>query len=369
MLTEKALDELLSSRPASPVLSVYLDVDPSDTGLEAHKLRLRQLLREFEASAGPDVEAIVRHVEHDFARSARSLAAFSCADEGYLKTFGLAVPLRSRARRMDRPYVKPLADLLDLYGHYGVAVVDKVGARLFYFHLGELREREGVMGESVRHAKRGGASTFPGRRGGVAGQTRYVQEVADRNLREAARVAAEFFEDNKVRRVLIGGTQANVRRFQPFLPKTWQSLIVGTFPMDMEAGHALVLDKAMTLGREAEQRAELRVVESLVTAAAKEREGVVRLDETLRAVHAGRVQTLVIRDGFRAPGFRCRGCGYLTADRPTGACPFCGNVFEDIEDAVELAVRRVMSDGGEVEVVGQHAALERVGSIGALLRY
>ncbi|HET7009139.1 MAG TPA: hypothetical protein VFI11_00055 [Anaerolineales bacterium] len=369
MLTEKALDELLAFRPSSPVLSVYLDVDPSDTGLEAHKLRLRQLVREFETSAREDIDAIVRYVQHDFARSARSLAAFSCAAEGYLKTFPLAVPLRSRARRMDRPYVKPLADLLDLYGHYGVAVVDQVGARLFYFHLGELREREGVLGESVRHTKRGGASTFPGRRGGTAGQTRYVQEVAERNLREAARAAAEFFSENKVRRVLLGGTPANVRRFQSYLPKTWQSLIVGTFPMDMDAGHALVLERALALGREAEQEAEVRVVESLITAAAKEKEGVVRLDDTLGAVHAGRVQTLVIRDGFRAPGFRCRGCGYLTANRPTGACPFCGNSFEDIEDAVEMAVRKVMSDGGEVEVVGRHAALERVGSIGALLRY
>jgi peptide subunit release factor 1 (eRF1) len=270
---------------------------------------------------------------------------------------------------MDRPYVKPLADLLDQYGHYGVAVVDQVGARLFYIHLGELREREGVLGEAIRHTKRGGASAFPGRRGGVAGQTRYSDEVADRNLREAARAAAEFFEDNKVRRVLFGGTQANVRRFQSFLPKAWQSLTVGTFPMDMDAGSARVLAKAMELGQEAERQAELRIVEGLVTAAAKEKDGVVRLDPTLRAIQDGRVQTLVIRDGFRAPGFRCRGCGYLTAARPTGACPFCGKDFDDIADAVELAVHKVMSDGGEVEVVGRHAALERVGSIGAFLRY
>ena len=139
--------------------------------------------------------------------------------------------------------------------------------------------------------------------------------------------------------------------------------------MDMDAGHIRVLEKDMNLGQEAEQQAELSLVESLITAAAKEKEGVAGLDGALQAVHAGRVQTLVIRDGFRAPGFRCQGCGYLTAVRPVGACPFCGNAFEEIDDAVELAVRKAMSDGAEVEVVGTHAALERVGSIGALLRY
>lgn len=369
MLSEKDLDELLSYRPASPVLSVYLDLDPSRAGAESHKLQLRQLLREYEASAPDDVEALVRYLEHAGARSSRSLAAFSCAAAGYLKAYPLAVPIRSRARRIDRPYVKPLASLLDHYGHYGVALVDRQGARLFHFHLGELREQEGVLGEAVRHTKRGGASTFPGRRGGVAGLTDRARELTDRNLRGAARAAASFFEDNRIRRVLIGGTQASVKRFRSLLPKTWQSLIVGTFPMGMEAGHAQVLERAMALGQQAEQGEEASLVDRLLTAAAKGREGVLRLDPTLQALRAGQVRILVLRDGFRAPGFRCRGCGYLTAQRPTGACPFCGGAFEEIEDAVELAVRQVMSADGEVEVIGAQSALERSGSIGAFLRY
>jgi peptide subunit release factor 1 (eRF1) len=327
------------------------------------------MLREFETAAPADVEAVLRYVEHAFARSSRSLAAFSCAADGYLRIFPLAVPIRSRARRMDLPYLKPLANLIDLYGHYGVAVVDQLGARLFYFHLGELREREGILGETVRHTKRGGASTFPGRRGGIAGQTQHTEEVTDRNLREAARAAAAFFEENHVRRVLIGGSHANVKRFQSFLPKSWQSLIVGTFPMDMDANSAQVRERALALAQKAEVEAEESLVERLLTAAAKGREGVVRLDPTLHAVRAGQVQTLVLRDGFRAPGFRCRGCEYLTAQRPVGGCPFCGNEFDEIEDAVELAVRQVMSAGGEVEVLGDHTAFERAGSIGALLRY
>jgi peptide subunit release factor 1 (eRF1) len=137
----------------------------------------------------------------------------------------------------------------------------------------------------------------------------------------------------------------------------------------MEAGHAQVLERAMALGQQAEQGEEASLVERLLTAAAKGREGVLRLDPTLQALRAGQVRILVLRDGFRAPGFRCRGCGYLTAQRPTGACPFCGGAFEEIEDAVELAVRQVMSADGEVEVIGAQSALERSGSIGAFLRY
>lgn len=74
-----------------------------------------------------------------------------------------------------------------------MVLVDKQGARLFSFHLGELQEQEGVMGEAIRHTKRGGGSQAAGRRGGTAGQTDYVEEMADRNIKEVIEAATRFF--------------------------------------------------------------------------------------------------------------------------------------------------------------------------------
>lgn len=367
MLTERDLKELIDYRPGSPMLSVYLNLDPTEGPPDAVRLQLRQMLKQTGA-APEDEQAVVQYVEHEFGGAGRSLAIFSCRSKGFFRAYPLMVPVRSRARVMDRPYVKPLADLLDHYGGYGVVLVDKQGARLFHFHLGQLTEQEGTLGETVRRTKRGGGSTAPGRRGGTAGQTRYAEEVAERNLKEAARFAARFFKDRRVRRVLIGGTEENVSLFQSQLPKAWQSLVVGTFPMEMTAGHAQVLARAMDLVQQAERESEARQVQAVITAAAKGREGVVGLDETLSAAHEGRVQTLVLSDGFRAPGYRCQGCGFLTV-QVLERCPFCGRDFERLDDAVEMVVRKVMADGGEVEVVRGSAELDRVGRIGALLRY
>jgi hypothetical protein len=50
-------------------------------------------------------------------------------------------------------------------------------------------------------------------------------------------------------------------------------------------------------------------------------------------------------------------------------CPFCENEFDEISDAVELAVRRVMRDSGEVEVIRESEEIEDFKKIGALLRY
>ncbi len=191
MLTDRDLKDLLEYHANSPLLSVYLNTEPNSGSVDTEKLRLRSLLKEIELPE--DVERVIRYFDHEFDWSGRSVVVFSCVPEEYFRAFPLAVVVRSRARVGDRPYVKPLADLLDSFGGYGVALVDKQGARLFYFHLGELMEKEGVVGEEVRRTKRGGGSQATGRRGGVAGKTNYVEELADRNIKEVGGFCRPIF--------------------------------------------------------------------------------------------------------------------------------------------------------------------------------
>ena len=365
MFSDSVLRELLEYSSPSPVLSVYMNTDMTEGSIDVLKLRLRTLLKE--AHRPQDEAVISKYFELEREWTGRSVAMFSCAAQHFFKAFPLAVPLRSRVFVGNQPYVKPLADLLDAYGGYGVALVDKQGARLFLFHLGELREQEGILGAEVRHSKRGGASSLPGRLGGSAGKTRHIEQTVERNLKESANFAAKFFEANHVRRVLIGGTDGNVSKFQSLLPKAWQSLVVGTFAMSMTAHPDEVQGKALQIGMEYERRREKRLVEQVITSAAKGADGVVNLEDTLAAVHEGRVQTLVVSEGYRAPSFQCQGCSYLTT-QSLQACPFCGKPFGRIDDAVELAVRKVMQDGGEVEIVYDNPQLEAMG-IGGMLRY
>ena len=365
MLTDQDINELVSYKAKNPVLSVYLNTDPAQGNADAHRLRLRSMLKDVKLG---DVDAVLRYFDHQHDWSGRSVAVFSCAPEGFWRAFSLPVPVRSRVRINETPHVKPLADLLDSYGGYGVALVDKQGARLFHFHLGELQEQEGILGEEVHHTKRGGGSQAVGRRGGVAGQTAYEDEVAGRNMRDAVDFAVHFFADKKVRRVVIGGTDDNVALFRSYLPKSWQSLVVGAVPLEMTASHSQVLERTMQIGLEAEKRRELHLVETLVTNTAKGKGGVLNLEDTLNAIREGRVQTLLMRDGFRAPGTRCQGCGYISS-LPMDGCSFCNGQTEEIPDVVELAVHQVMQSGGEVEVLRGEQAVKGFEQIGAILRY
>jgi peptide chain release factor subunit 1 len=366
MLTDHDVQELLKYQPGKSVLSVYLNTDPAEGNADAYKLRLRSMIKDVDLPE--DVEAVLLYFDHEHEWTGRSVAVFSCAQDGFLKTYALAVPIRSRVRVSDKPYVKPLADLFDSYGGYGVVLVDKQGARLFHFHLGELQEQEGLVGESVRRTKRGGGSQAAGRRGGSAGQTDYVDEVTDRNVKDAVEFATRFFAEKNVRRIVIGGAEDTVALFRSQLPKAWQSLVIGSFPISMTASHIEVLERALAIGKEAENRREAHLVKTVVTNTAKGRGGVIDLQDTLEAIREGRVQSLLIRDGYRAPGYRCKSCGYITVTSAE-VCSFCGGKFEEIPDAVELAVRQVMQSGGDIEVLHNDQVLKGFDKIGALLRY
>ncbi|GEM_PF-81863 len=376
MFTEKDLRELINYTAPQPVLSVYLNTDPSQGNADAYHLRLRNLLKGLkipigEALIGGDlassVSAVEKYFQQDYNWQGRSVAVFACAPMNFFKAYPLAVPVRDLARVSDRPNVKPLTDLLDIYGGYGVVLVDRQGARVFHFHLGELREQEGTVGEQVKRTKRGGSSSMPGRRGGAAGQTRAVEETVDRNIKEAVLFAVRFFEEKHVRRILIGGTDDNIALFRSELPKAWQSLVMGSFPMSMTASHLDVLTKAMTIGHQADCERERHMADGVITAAAKGGAAVIGLRPTLEALNGGRVQTLLLSENLHMPGWHCQACDHLSVDGQK--CPNCNTTMDTVPDAMELAVMAVLRHKGSVELLRPYEAFEQAGGVGAALRY
>ncbi len=366
MLSETNLRELLDFSATAPVLSVYLNTEPSEGNADAYRLRLRSMLKD--VNLPQDVEAIERYFQHEYNWAGKGVAVFSCAPQGFFRTYSLALPVQNLVHVGPRPSVRPLADLFDNYGGYGVALIDKQGARLFFFHLGELREQNGVVGEEVRKVKHGSASTVTGQRGGMAGKTTHGDELVDRNLKETVDFAVHFFEDNHVRRILIGATDENAAQFRSHLPKAWQSLVVGAFAMPMTASHTEVLAKTLQIGGEAEAQREAQMVSGMITSAAKQSGAVVGLNATLDAVNTSRVQRLVLAEGFAPSGYHCPACGALVA-KAAPACPQCGAALSPALDIIDLAVSAVLRSGGDVEVIHRNAELEQSGKIGALLRY
>ncbi len=370
MFSRKDLQELAEYKgTGAPVLSLYLNVDPSQHTTDEYKLALRQLLRDAgERAAAKDIAAVEHFFDLEYDWSGRGVAVFSCSADSFWRAYPLATPVPDHVFVGPKPYVTPLAKLWDTFGRFVVAVVDKQGARLLLFHVGELINTDGVMGEPVRRVKSGGGSAEKGRRGGTgATANKHEDEVAARNLKEAAELTVAFCEAHQPRNLLLGGKADALKLFRAKLPRVWADRVIGTFAADMAIHENQVRDKALKILEEVEHEREAALTDAVITAAAKGKGGVVRLDDTLSAAHEGRVQTLLVSEGYKAEGFQCRQCAYVTSQR-LDKCPFCGGMVEQIPDAVEAIIQQVLEQGGRVEIVAGHPELA-VAGVGALLRY
>jgi peptide subunit release factor 1 (eRF1) len=367
MLSETALQELLSFEEVEgKVLSLYLNADLSQQTPDAVRLTARGLLRDVNNGSAPDAVRIEQYLEQSHEWSNPGLAVFSCERRGFFRAIPTAVAFRNRLRVGTTPYVKPLAHFLDYYAHYGVILVDRAGARFFIFHLGELQKTGGAVGEDVRKVKLGSGSSAPGVRGSM-GAGRYEQELADRNLREIAAEAADFFAQGQIRRLFIGGTSEVLAQFRDQLPKQMQSRVAATFTMDKMAPEHEVREKSLALLTEDNDRRERQLVSNLIAAAASGSNALLGLDEVLQAVVDGRVQTLVLSDGYRHPGYVHRESGFLLAN--LARSPIAAAELESVADVVDEAVIRTITQGGQIEVISDNPALEEAGRIGAMLRY
>jgi peptide chain release factor subunit 1 len=367
MITQEQLQELLSyDSQGKQVLSIYLDTDSTGESMDAIKLRVRGMLKEAQLKQTEEVHMVEQFLDTGYDWSKPGLAMFANNDGTFFRAYPTAVAFRNRVRTGPKPYVKPLAHLMDHYAHYGVILVDKVGARYFEYHLGELLETEGVMGEEVQKVKKGGGSSAVGMRGGQGGG-RHENEVVHRNLRAAAQGAGRFFEKRPIRRLFLGGTSETTAELRELLPKKLQSCLAGTFNIAMTANEHEVHQHTIHLLAEANAEREKKLVENMVGLHAGGGTAVIGLDDTLQAVSDKRVQTLIISDGFRAPGYQDEASGFIVAN--IARSPMSEQELSEVEDVVDAAVASTMIQGGHVEIINDNSVLEAAGRIGAILRY
>lgn len=127
-----ALERLGRLETAGPVLSVYLDLDPSrfptpaarDAELSA--LLSRAGARDLDARRVRD--AVKTHP--DLTHGAQSVAIFSCAEAGALEVLALPEPVEPLVVVDTVPWLEPLAAMITAED-WGVAVVSRRAARLF----------------------------------------------------------------------------------------------------------------------------------------------------------------------------------------------------------------------------------------------
>ncbi len=342
------------------VLSVYLNVDPHRRNVEKYRLALRNLLNQAEHAAEADIEKIRNYVEMGYNRQGRGLVMFSCAAADFWWAHSFQPPVEDKVFVSFRPYIRPLAMLIDTYERCGVIHVDQSGARLYIFNMGVLEAAEGYLGEEVKVHRAGGWA--------AQRYQRHEAEQARQNLQVAAELAETFYREAETRRLILAGTEKNIARFKELLSHRLRAMVVGQINADANASPAELRDKALALAQEAENIEANALAEQIVTSAHKGGNAVLGLAETLTAVQTGRAQHVVVLSDYMQPAYRFVDSGYILLELNEQSELASGKI-QSLPDGVDSVIRRAMAQSIGVTILDKHPALADAGKIGALTRY
>ncbi len=376
-ISRREIEDLIEreARPDSRVLSVYLDTDQHNPinlnrGFEVvFRNMLRQVVqpedKRRQVQLKEDADRVLQFLDN-YRDTKRGLVIFSDAGGDFFRVRELAVNVHNILSWRDKPYVRPLLELIDEHERYGVVLTDREHARLFSIFLGELEEHQEVFARAdVTHVKTSGTDHMRSQMN--------IQRKADlharRHLKEVAQSMLRLAAKHEFDRLILAGTVEATSELEGLLAKALRVRVVRKIALAIEANTALVLEETLKIEQEVERRRESDLVEQLITAAHKKQNAVVGLEDTLLALQEWRVWQLVYCEGLNLRGSQCANCEALTASNEL--CPYCSHAVRPMNDLIQLAAERVFDLEGKVEQVRGPAAarLKEVGSIGAVLHF
>jgi peptide subunit release factor 1 (eRF1) len=375
----KELHEIFSrpERPHRSMLSVYLDVDQSrpsnlNRGFET---QLKNLIAGIRPTIHDETDLsrfnLAAHRITDFVSAyqpqARGLGLFFDEADGFFRDVEFDVPIQREAHWDRVFYLQPLANALDQFETYGIAMLDRQNLRLFTVFLGHIEEhvREGFGPDRVRHIKTSGTDH-------IASASR-IQRKADEklrlNLKHAVKMIDWLVEARHLNRLILAGTPEITAEIRNLLPKRLAMRVVGEVDIAIDALASDVLAASMDVAETCERETEVQKVNEVITTASITDKAVTGLGHVLKAINSDRVWELIYCEDWRATGFECERCGGLFSIEKT-SCPYCGGKLQVVNDVVERAVEHALRNGSKIDVVvGEAAAsLATSGGIAAFLK-
>jgi peptide subunit release factor 1 (eRF1) len=359
----------VTAAPA-PVVSVYLNTRWAD---EHQRGRVRVFLknelaraREAGGAALADLDWIEREgeslVNQERFPEAHGVAMFACHALELREVLPVKAPFTDRFVVADAPFVAPLATMLEQVLSALVVFIDTESARLIPVGSQGAGEEVVLTGEVPGRHSRGGWAQMAQSR-----YQRHIQEHRSRHFDAVAESLVKLVAEHGVERIAMAGEQKNVTVFRKSLPPRIARLIVGTVAGARYEPSSLIVARAVELLGHLEGQNQGVEVDAALTEAAKSKQAVAGLEETIDAVNRGAVHHLYVLRTFSEIGGICSGCEALQRGAaPT--CHLCGQATKPTDLGAAMA-DRVVDNGGKVESVEIHQGLGRIGGVAAILRY
>lgn len=334
-----------------------------------------------------DVARITAFVENDVDPSARGLFVVASDRLGVFETIVLDVPMPSTLVVESIPALRPLVHAAEDYPSYVAVNADQQEANIWT--IARQTWSENIQVESnlyPRHQASGGLN-----------QQRY-QRRADERVEAFAKTISDqltrlFLESAAPPDYLILSTEEPMSSaISGQLHQEVSARLLGALTLPVSASAQDIAVAAAPMVEAEERRQERDAVQQVHDGVGSQTLGIAGAVDTLRALAAGQVRTLVMNDDFASQGwadytFPLFGIGPVPGEHPAGG-DAANLVVTKLEDE---AVRLALINGGNVELIktsepmndGEGApratddlprteaarALDGLGGIGAILRY
>lgn len=372
-LPEKLLERLLNFEPVeAPVISLYLDARADQHGqqnfLPFVRKQLTNRIKSYDnqsdeqTSLEEDFVRIVRYLESDVPPSVQGLAIFACSKaKDWFEVGQFDAPFeRNRLFVSDRPHLYPLARLIDQYRRYAVVLADTNRAQIFVFAAGRAVDRQEVENVKTKHSKVGGWS-----------QSRYQRHEQNYHLQHAKEVVEmleRIVREEGVEQIILAGDEETViPLLREQMPKPLAEKVIDALSLGINTPEHELLEESLTAFRRFDSLDDMQKVERLLNEYRADDLGVAGVPETLAALSNGQVEEMLIaakpeRIQFDEEEVKKILELYKTDER-------LPETLDQRTVADELVRRANVLSSAKITFIEDSTRLERVGGVGALLRY
>ena len=370
---DKLLEHLLNFEPtAAPVISLYLDARADQHGQQNFLPFVRKQLTERSKSYEnqseerlsfeEDFVRIVRYLEGEVPASIEGLAIFACsAENDWFEVGQFDAPFeRNRVFVSDRPHLYPLARLIDQYRRYAVVLADTNRAQIFVFASGRAVGRQEVENVKTKHAKVGGWSQ--------ARYQRHEQNYHLQHAKEVVEMLEKIVREENIEHIVLSGDEAVViPLLREQMSKEVADKVIDALSLPIDTPEHELLEESLTAFQRHDSLTDMEKVERLLNEYRADDLGVAGAPETLAALSNGQVEELLIAANAESIQY-----DEAEVEKVLKLYPADVVLPESLDQrtiADELVRRANVLSSAKVTFIEDSTRLERVGGVGALLRY
>jgi len=374
MITVKQIEKLMNiSSDKYPIISFYMGTPSPLIAQNRYKTFAKHLIKEGTTDLSKftdeqrqliekDINKINNYIEYEFdAKKTKGLAIF--ASEGLKLWHNYPLPRRIKGRFIidSDPYTRPLVHLMNENDKYFIAFVDKKRARMFSLYTGIINERKEVFDEMVpgQH-KQGGWS-----------QARFQRHIKDhtiKHLKSVSDIILEVYKKEKFDHLILGGAKEALHDFKHMLHSSLQNIIVGEVDGCLDTHTTDINSSVEKVIRNYEEKQLKKYMKKLIDRLGNNHFAVSGLEGTVEMLHQARIHTLLVKEDLIIPGYKCIGCE-MPYVKKLAKCSFCGKKIVKVPDIIDEIVEKVWDFNGEVKFINKSKELDKLGGIGALLRW